>query len=189
MGVGDVEIYISPAKPGFARAVPLETPALFLGEDVAKAETLDARNSLVRAVVAIKLRLGGLDDMKPPDLASWFAAAMRVANADLNRVPSLAGLPQSRVDERTKVLGKSMSRKDKGKNLPAAVARLDVLADVGTFHAGARATSRRIALLVVGDLFAALAPFGRSAGDPVAADLLSFGLGEDILRLRKDLGL
>jgi hypothetical protein len=189
MGLGELEVYVSASKPGFARAIPLETPALYLGEDVARADTLEARNALVRAAADVKLRSGGLDEMKPADLASWFAAAIRVAGADVGRVPSLAGLPQSRVEERAKVLGKSMSRKDRSKALPAAVARIDVLADVGAFHVAARATARRIALLVVGDLHAALAPFGRSAGDPVAADLLAFGLGEDILRLRKELRL
>jgi hypothetical protein len=50
-----------------------------------------------------------------------------------------------------------------------------------------RATSRRAALLMGGDLAAAL---GRAPpSDPLAADLMAWGIGEDYLTLRKELGL
>src|SRR5262249_56086233 len=67
VGLGEFEVYVSAARAGMARAVPLEVPVLYLGEDVARAETADARLALALALAAARQRLGPVGGMAGDD--------------------------------------------------------------------------------------------------------------------------
>jgi hypothetical protein len=82
-------------------------------------------------------------------------------------------------------VAKTVGRKDK-KTLASVAERL-YAADLAGWIAAVRATHRRAALLACGDAPAVLRRV--EPGDAVALDIVSWGVGEGYLYLRKDLGL
>jgi tetratricopeptide (TPR) repeat protein len=194
--IEEVDLYVSTSRAGYARGIALETPALFLGADVAKGETPQARFRLGRALAELHERSGALEDGSDDDLGLLLAAAVRLGGGDLGRVAALAAIERKAragaIDERAKALGKASSRKDK-KALPLALSRLGEADDIGAWRAAMRETTRRAALIVCGDLATALIELDPTTkdivGDAGALDLLAFGVSEEHLQLRKDLGL
>ena len=186
VGLGEVEVYVSAARPGMARAVPLEVPVVYLGEDVARADTPDARLALVLALASARQRLGPLDEMSPEDVRVTVAAAVKTAGGDPARyLAPLGPGAAAKVEPRMRILGKA-SRKDR-KALAAAVARLRGDESVDDWTVAMRATVRRAALLLLGDVDLAIAKL--PPGSPVVADILSWSVGEPHLHLRSELGL
>jgi tetratricopeptide (TPR) repeat protein len=195
-GLAELEVWISPSRPGFARALAREVPVVLLGEDVAKGAGAEARLALARAVAYARTRGGPLEDLPPAEVTLYLAAALKSAGVDPGRLFMVGAIPGPKLDERARAVAKSMSRKDK-KALQAIVERLPPggqSLNVDGWRIGARATAYRAALLVGGDVHtAALAAGGGRGGtlaaDPVAVDLIAWGVGEACLSLRHDLGL
>ena len=191
LAVGEIDLYVTAGRTTFARSIGLETPIVLLSTDVARGESLEARALLGRTLAAARLKSGPVEDFQPADLAVLLAAGLRVAGIDPLRSPVLAerlGGQAHRLDERVKLLGRTLGRKEK-KILASLDGRLGG-ADLGVFIAAVRATHRRAALLLAGDLPTAL---GRadSAEPPnaLARDVAAWGVAEATLSLRKDLGL
>jgi hypothetical protein len=184
-GLTDVDLYVSASRAGVAVAVPLEAPLVFLGEDVARGEGLAARARLGRVLAAAKLKAGPLVDRDVDALVLDAAAAVRLGGLDPGKLPALAAATASRhLDEHTRLLGKALTRRGK-KALPGALARLADLDDVTPFWSGMRLCAARTALVVAGDVPAAIDAVGRDLADELAID----AVGEDLLALRRDLGL
>ncbi len=189
-GLGDIEVYVATARAGFARAVPLDTPTLFLGEDVAQAESTQARVALGKALAAARLRTGALDESTLGEAAVQLASALRGSG-----VEKLAAVDRhvrrdvesASVDERGKLFAKQVSRRDR-KGVVAAAAHLDDRADLAAWHTALRATIGRAGLILACDMPAAT---GTSAkpDDTVAADLIEWAVGDVCQGLRKELGL
>src|SRR5204863_7006380 len=121
------------------------------------------------------------------DFALLIAAGVKAAGGEPGRIvdwPLLRGVG-AKLEERARAVGKELPRKDK-KALPAAVAQLDAAADPAAWLVATRATVRRAALLVAGDLATALGAAGAPA---LEDDLYAWGVSEAHLGLRKDLGL
>ncbi len=195
LGLGEVELYVSPGRAGVAIAIASETPILYLGADVARGDGLLARARLARALTSARERCGPLLDQPDDDLGLTFAAAVRVGGADPARVPALAAYAGHRgLDERARALGKAITRRGK-KGLPAALARLGDVTELAPFLLAVRATAGRAALLVAGDVPAALDAANGDRRiqdprhDPLALDLLVYAVSEDLLTLRRELGL
>ena len=186
VGLAEFEVYVSAARPGVARAVPLEVPVLYLGDDVARAETPEARLALGLVLAAARQRLGPLEDMNPDDLRLTVAAAIKLGGGDPARMAStLPPAVLAKLDERVRMLGKG-SRRDR-KLLAAAAPRLRGDESLVDWAAAMRATVRRAALLLVGDVETVAARL--PPGSPVIADLLAWGVGDPHLHLRSELGL
>jgi hypothetical protein len=193
LGVGEIDLYVTAGRTTFARAIGLEVPLVLLSADVARAETPEARALLGRTLATARLRAAPVEDMGPLDLALLVAAGLRAAGADPQRVPALAPLIAGhapRLDERGRALAKTLGRKDR-KTLAAVADRIGAV-DLGAWIVAVRSTHRRGALLVSGDVPTVLrrdAGAPPAAADPVALDVISWGVSEGFLYLRKDLGL
>ncbi len=155
---------------------------------MAEAESPELRFVLCRALAEARRRSGGLEEMPVSDLSLLIASAARLCGVDPAKLPILAGglHTGTHVEERAKAVNKVMPRRDR-KALPHAVDRLREAGELEPWVTAMRATCRRAALLMGGDLAAAL---GRAQpADPLAADLLGWGIGDDYSTLRTDLGL
>ena len=197
VGLTEIDLWVSSGRTVFARAVPLEVPMVLLSADVARGETPDARALLGRTFAAARLRSGPLEDAGAVDLALHLLAAVKAAGGDAARAPALAphaAAVASKVEERSRQLGRLMSRKDR-KALAALVSSGDkgvgLAGDLGAWLTAVRATARRVGLLFSADVPLILgADRARGAPPPViAADLIAYSVSESFLFLRKDLGL
>jgi len=193
IGLGEIDLYVTAGRTTFARTIGLEVPLVLLSTDVARGETLEARALLGRTMAAARLRSAPIEDMGVYDLALLIAAGIKVAGADPLRVLQLA-TPlvghAPRLEERARAVAKTLGRKDR-KTLAGIPDRLAAV-DLGAWIAAVRATHRRAALLVCGDVPIALrrgegAP--PAGADPVALDVVAWSVSESCLYLRKDLGL
>ncbi len=189
----DCEIYVSSSKAGYSRTLSGAAPAVYLGADVARAADAPTRFALGRALALARENTGTLAEMRPDELAGLLAAAARLGG--VTSLPSVLqdALPERELDERARVLGKAMSRRDR-KNLPLLASRFDELGDPAAFRRASLCTGARAGLLACGDLSAALAVLdvgrgGRAiADDPIALDLLSWSVGDDYAMLRAAVG-
>jgi tetratricopeptide (TPR) repeat protein len=190
LGIPELDLHVTSTRSTFARAVPLEVPMVLLSSDVARGESLEARTALARTLASARLRSGPVEDAPLGEVAVILAAGVRAAGGDPARVAAIAPhiLGQAaKIEERARAVTKVLSRKDR-KTLTGLLDRLAAPADLVAWQAALRATLRRVALLVGGDLPLALASVG-STRSGEAADLIIFGVGETYLNLRKDLGL
>src|SRR5262249_13561779 len=138
-------------------------------------ETADARLALALALAAARQRLGPLDEMSGEDLRVTVAAAVKTAGGDPARLMAALGTgAAAKLGARPRGVAQA-SRKDR-KQLAAAVARLRGDEAIEEWAAAMRATVRRAALLLVGDveIVAAKLP----PGGPVVADLLAWAVGD-----------
>ncbi|MFH0903510.1 MAG: tetratricopeptide repeat protein [Pseudomonadota bacterium] len=120
-GIEDFDVYVSASRPGFVRSLALDTPVLYLGTDVARAETPEMRCALARAMSQTALRCGAFDEPGSDEVLVALAGAFVLAGCDpaLLRVEGKgagsAGSQSSSLqrDELVKMLGKAVSRKER----------------------------------------------------------------------------
>jgi hypothetical protein len=196
--VDDVELYVSAARPGFARTLAGETPILCVGADVAAATTPAHRFQLARAVATAADGFAGIAELRDGELDWTIAAALRAAEA---AVPAeLADAVATRGDdkaatERAKLL--KLPRKARGivQQLAADKARAAQLSLVPAFRAGVLAVGTRAGLAWCGDLAVALEQLdvgkgGRALADsPAALELVAWSVSDDHRQLRERLGI
>ncbi|HTE50759.1 MAG TPA: hypothetical protein VK698_07825 [Kofleriaceae bacterium] len=187
------EVFVAGGKPGYARALVGDRRALYLGVDVAAAQTPEARFILARACALLYQGTGTLADLADQELAAWFAAASHLALGETPRGVA-AGRDARRHDELVKHLDKYLDRRLR-RGLAGAERGFAGLGDPGPWRRAALRTGARAGLLVCGDLPAALdvldlGPGARSLTDDRAAlSLLVWAVSGERLELRRRLGL
>jgi hypothetical protein len=199
-GIKDVELYVSESRTGVARAIAGEQPIVCLGADVASAATPAARFLLGRAMTGCIDGIGVASELRDEELLLFFVAALRVAEAPPLRdgpIAEMAAMAQQNdprgLDERTRLLGKAMSRRDR-KTLAGLVGRAGEITDPRMWRRAAMAFANRAGLLFAGDLAATLEVLdvgrgGRSLVDsPLGLDALAWAVGDTHLGLRRQLG-
>jgi hypothetical protein len=191
-GIDDVEIYISSARAGFARALAAETPILLLGADVADARQPAQQFTLGRTVAKIAEGVATLPDLRESELEWTIASALRAC--DVSVPPALVervAADEASIADRAKLLKKELSRKARQTVQQLGHGRAAELVDVEGLRRSALAVADRVGLLWAGDLAVALAQLdvgkgGRTLLDsPAALDLLAWSVSEEHLRLRQ----
>jgi tetratricopeptide (TPR) repeat protein len=195
-GIDDVDVYISPGRSGFARALAGETPILCLGADVAAATMPQHRFALGRAVASIAEGVATLAELHGSELEWTLVAALRAAEAQVPPVLAEQAADQdTAIAERAKVLKKQFSRKARAAVVQIAAQHKAGLGDVAGLRHSANAVGHRAGLAWGGDLAVALAVLdvgkgGRTLVDSVPAlELVAWAVSEDHLRLREKLGI
>lgn len=195
-GIQDVEIYISAARAGVARALAAATPIVCVGADVATATTPHHRFLLGRVAGTVAEGVATLSELRETELAWTIAAALRAADAPLP--PALADqVPgeDNSIAERAKLLKKELGRRARGTVLELARNWPHQLASVDELRRAAIDFRNRAGLLWSGDLAVALSVLdvgkgGRAIADSEPAlDLAAWSVSEDHLRLRDTLGI
>ena len=145
------------------------------------------RFRVARRIALMRERLGPLEAIEDDELALFFAACARVA--ELPTPPALAALPQARVDERAKTLGKALARRDR-KALQAIGGRVATLPPPAQWRQAVLEGVARAALAVGGDLVAAFGELSVTMSkDRLAQVLTTFAVSDDFRVLRRDMGL
>ncbi|HEU4726665.1 MAG TPA: tetratricopeptide repeat protein, partial [Kofleriaceae bacterium] len=192
----DVELYISAARPGVARALAAELPILCLGSDVAAATQPQQRWLLGRAVAILAEGAATLGALREGELGWTIAAALRAC--DIAIPPHLHDEvvgEEASIAERAKILKKELSRKAKAIVQQVVQNRSNELGNLEEFRHGALAIGDRAGLLWSGDVSVAHAQLdvgrgGKSLTDsPVALDLTAWSVSDDHLKLRDRLGV
>jgi tetratricopeptide (TPR) repeat protein len=194
--IDDVELYISAARTGMARALAAELPILCLGSDVAAATQPQQRWLLGRAVATLAEGVATLAALREGELGWTIAAALRASDAPIPLAlqSEIAG-EDSSIAERAKLLKKEMTRKAKAVVLQIAQTRAGELRNVEGFRHGVLAIGDRAGLLWAGDLAVAHAQLdvgrgGKSLTDSRSAlELTAWSVSEDHLKLRDRLGV
>lgn len=176
------EIYASP-KPDVCAASDL---ALVVGTAFADKLSPATRFRVARRIALMRDRLGPLETIDDDEVAIFFAACAKVA--ELPRPPVLAALHEAKVEERSRALGKAIGRKDR-KALQAIGARLATLPPPGEWRRAMLEGAARAALVVGGDLPAALGELSLTPRDRQAQALVAFAISEEFRLLRRELGL
>lgn len=195
-GLDDVEIYISAARDGQARALAGESPILCLGADIANASQPLQRFLLGRTVALAAEGAATLAALRDGELGWTIAAALRAADAPVPAAlhAEIAG-EDAGIAERAKLLKKEMSRKAKATVVALAQGRAAELGGVEAFRQSALAVGDRAGLLWAGDLAVAHAQLdvgrgGRTLIDSRSAlELTAWSVSEDHLKLRERLGV
>ena len=192
LGCDEPEIYVADGKPGYVKGVSGDRRALYLGADVAAAETSAARFALGRAVALLHQGTSALAELGDDEVALWFAAAAHLAEVQ----PPAAVAARSdgrRVGGAARQLGR-LGRRER-KNLILAAGRFAELGDPGEWRRDQLGTAARAGLLLCGELGVALEMLdvgrgGRSlADDPLGLSLLVWAVSSGHVALRKRLGL
>ena len=194
-GIEDVELYVSAARVGIARAIAAETPILCIGADVATAAMPQHRFQLGRAVATLAEGLATLPDLREGELNWTFVAALKAL--ELAVPPGLTEYvgEDATIAERAKIIRKEISRKQKAAVIDLVKTRAAELADVGDFRRRAIAIGSRAGLLWAGDLAVAHAQLdvgkgGKALADsPAALELSAWSISDDHLKLRDRLGV
>ncbi len=105
--------------------------ALVMGSSFADKLSAAARFRAARRIALMRERLGPVEALDADEVALFFAACARVA--ELPRPPSLPPLNESRVEDRARVIGKAIARKDR-KALQAIGARMATLPSPGEWR-------------------------------------------------------
>jgi len=195
-GIDDVELYISTARAGMARALAAETPILCLGADVAAAVQPLQRWMLGRAVATLAEGVSTLAALREGELGWTIAAALRACDVAIpaSLASEVAG-EDAGIAERAKILKKEISRKAKATVVQLVQGRAGELGEVEAFRRSALAIGDRAGLLWAGDLAVAHAQLdvgrgGRTLSDSRSAlELTAWSVSEDHLALRERLGV
>ena len=195
-GLEDVELYVSSARVGIARALAAETPILCIGADVAAAAMPQHRYQLGRAVATLAEGLSGLSGLREGELGWTLAAALRAAEVTVpaELAEQIVG-EEATIAERAKLVRKELGRKPKGAVVELVRARAGQLGDIETFRRHAVAIGHRAGLLWAGDLAVAhtqldVGKSGKAVTDsPAALELTAWSVSEDHARLRDKLGV
>ncbi|HEY4177595.1 MAG TPA: tetratricopeptide repeat protein [Kofleriaceae bacterium] len=196
-GVEDVEIYISGARAGIARAVAGETPILCVGADVATGAMPQQRFALGRALAMLAEGLGGLAGLREGELGWTIVAALRAC--DVTPIPRViadaATGEESSIAERAKLLKKELGRKQKAAVNELVRTKATELAAIDEFRRDALAIGHRAGLLWCGDIAVAHAQLdvgkgGKALSDsPFALELTAWSISDDHMKLREKLGV
>jgi hypothetical protein len=161
--------------------------ALVMGGLFADKLTAAARFRVARRIALMRERLGPVEALDADEVALFFAACARLA--ELPRPPSLPPLNESRVEDRARVLGKAIARKDR-KALQSIGARMATLPPPGEWRDAVLEGAARAALAVSGDLPSALVELAlKLERDPLAQTLTLFAISDDFRVLRREMGL
>ncbi len=195
-GIEEVELYISAARAGVARALAGETPVLCIGADVATAKMPHQRWLLGRTIATLAEGFATLPDLRDAELGWTLVAALRAVDAPVP--PALAeeaAGEDTSIADRAKLLKKELNRKARTVVQQLVQQKAGGLGDVAGFRRNALAVGHRAGLLWAGDLSVALAQLdvgkgGKSLGDsPPALELTGWSVSEDHMRLREVLGV
>jgi hypothetical protein len=161
--------------------------ALVCGPNFANPLGSPLRFRLARRAVLMRDRLAAIEMLDDDELGLFFAACARVA--ELPRPPALDGYPDSRVEERAKIVGKALARKEK-KALQTIGARMATMPSPGDWRHAILEGAARAGLVVAGDLPAALGELLLMLGkDRLAQSLTVFATSEDLRMARREMGL
>ncbi len=194
-GIEDVELYISAARVGIARAVAAETPILCLGVDVATAAMPQHRFQLGRAVATLAEGMATLPELREGELAWTLVAALRAFEIPIPRGLAEHTGEDATIAERAKILRKELSRKQKATVTDLVKAKGAELANVSALRRQVVGLGNRAGLLWAGDLAVAHAQLdvgkgGKALADsPAALDLTAWSIGEEHLKLRERIGV
>jgi len=195
-GLENVELYVSAARGGIARALAAETPILCVGADVAAAQAPQQRWQLGRAVATLAEGLSTLPHLRDIELGWTVAAALRAA--DVPVPPGIAEAIEGEdasIAERAKLLKKELSRKARAVVHQLVQQRAGELVDVAGFRRNAIAVGSRAGLLWCGDLAVALAQLDVGKGgkaltdNPAALELTAWSVSAEHCQLRDRLGV
>jgi tetratricopeptide (TPR) repeat protein len=179
-------------------AVPIEGihPALMVGRGLLAGDAA-ARFRVGRTLGLLRDRAVIFDRITAIELGTFLASAAVVAGAP---APVALGAVKG-VEERAKVLGKAMNRKDrKALELEASRFGFEPI-DAAFFRESILATADRLGLVLAGDVAVAVRvvggldvdsdtalPLTEIAANKRALELIRFALSEDYLTLRRDTG-
>jgi hypothetical protein len=133
----------------------------------------------------LRERLGPIERLDDAELHLFFAACAKVAEAPR---PGVLQVNDAKVEERAKALGKALGRKERNA-LKSLGARFADLNDPGHWRRAVLDGAIRTALAVGGDLDAALSELALPPQDPGVAALYLFAVSEDMIALRREMGL
>ncbi len=193
--LGDYDLYVANARPGTARVVSSQgKAAVFLGSDIAKADTPAARFTLARAFAHVREGTGSLAQLRDSEVQLLFAASAQLAGVKPASVAEILTVDRKEVEEQARTLQKAMGRRER-KQLSQLGASLESLPDPLVWRRAAVATATRAALLFAGDLAVGLDMLdvgrgGRSITDDRSAlALLAWAVSDAHIALRKALGM
>jgi tetratricopeptide (TPR) repeat protein len=185
LGVAGYELYQSKEREGCAVGANGDTPVVAAGGAFAERLAPRLRFRLARKLALLRDRLGPLELVDDEELNLFFAAVARVA--ELPR-PASVKASDAKLEERAKAVNKAMGRKER-KAIGALGGRFAGLPAPVEWKRAVLDGAARAALVIGGDLAAALAELGLSFGDPAANALTQFALSDEYATLRRELGL
>jgi len=186
LGVAGYELYVARERESCAVGANGDTPVVVAGQAFTEKLPPRLRFRLARKLALLRERLGPVELVDDDELTTFFAACAKVA--EVARPPALRPSSEPRVDERAKAIGKALGRKER-KALQSIGARFSVLPDPGEWRRAVLDGAARAALVVGGDLPAALAELGLPFTDARGQVLTRFALSDEYLALRRELGL
>jgi hypothetical protein len=186
LGVGAYELYASRDREACGIGANGDVPIIVAGGAFAERLSPRMRFRLTRKLTLLRDRSGPLEQVDDEELHLFFAACAKVA--EVSRPSVLKVTSEGRVDERAKAINKAMSRKER-KTLQAIGSRFAILPDPGEWRRSLLEGAARAALVVGGDLVAALSELGLTFGEGRAAALVQFALSDEYQRLRREMGL
>jgi tetratricopeptide (TPR) repeat protein len=186
LGCAGYELYAAKDREQVAIGASGDAPVLAAGAAFAERLQPRLRFRVARKLALLRDRLGPVADLDEEELSIFFAACAKVA--EVARPPSLAVPSEAKVEERAKQVAKALGRKER-KALQAIGARFASLPTVGEWKRAVLDGASRAALVVGGDLAAALAELGLAFTDPRAGALVRFAVSDEYFALRRDMGL
>jgi hypothetical protein len=159
--------------------------ALVVGSQMADRLTARTRFRAARALMLLRDRLGPIEKIDDTELALFFAACARVAEVPR---PHVLSVNDAKVEERAKLIGKTLGRKERNA-LKSLGGRFGDLNDPAQWRAAILDGAARAGLAVGGDLDGALAELNLAPKDLAAAALYQFAVSEDMMAIRREMGL
>jgi tetratricopeptide (TPR) repeat protein len=161
--------------------------ALVVGGGFAERLPSRRRFRLAYKMTLLRERLGAFERLDAEEIAVLYAALAKVA--ELPAPAAARGASDAKVEERARQLGKLIGRKEK-KALQALGPRLGELPAPAALRRAVLAGAARAALVVGGDLAAALAELNADLHDGgIGQELVVFANTEDFQSLRREMGL
>jgi tetratricopeptide (TPR) repeat protein len=168
-----------------AQKIAVVGGALVVGTQMADRLGPRTRFRAARALMLLRDRLGPVEKLDEAELALFFAACARVA--EVGR-PAVLSVNEAKVEERAKLLGKALGRKERNA-LKSLGPRFAELNEPGQWQKAILEGAARTGLAVGGDLEGALAELNLAPKDPQAGSLYTFAVSEDMIAIRREMGL
>jgi tetratricopeptide (TPR) repeat protein len=194
LGLSELDLFVSDARIGAARALSLDTPTLCLGSGLAEPSTPAERFALGRALAHARAGTGTAAALEDAELCLYFACAAQIAGVDELPGEWIFRVNEEAADSGTRELAKALGRKGR-KELQTLTVRFQELVDPAEWMRAAQLSAARFGLLVSDSLPAAfeVMDIGRDgrpvADDKVAQSLMAWSVSGEHLALRKALGL
>lgn len=191
LGVNEFELYVGGNDPTLVAAVPTETPALILGDQVEAPLSPFYRQAVARELLALRRGTTILRHRDADGVHALLVAACRIAEVELP-APSFALL-----GEFQRQLAREMPRRVRKALTGLAQAVLDSGQDPIVWYGAAGSTLDRLAAVAAGDVSWVLAKGPAERGQVVPTQeaqrrirrLLSFVLSPSYLEIRDRLGM